>query len=123
MAARLIHPTLLAQIGQMLFHGLDLELEVRQIGFQVGDLLGLGQVLPVEVQTATAVASTIAAFTTAASTGIFIAVAGFVRHSYSFLSKFIPARSGAMPDNRIRVMVIAEVMHQMQTAWITYLSR
>jgi hypothetical protein len=40
--------SLLFQVGQPFLHCLDLELEVGQVGFQFGGLLGFGQVAALE---------------------------------------------------------------------------
>ncbi len=79
---------LLPQVCQPLLHGLDLELEFRQIGLQLGDLLGLRLVAAVEVMAAAAIAAAaavarLAAATTAALAVFVLAFTGFVGHRIS----------------------------------------
>jgi hypothetical protein len=66
---------LFLQVGQLFFHGLDLEPEFRQIGFQLGDLFRFGQEAALEVLV-------FAAAVTAAVTGAVLAITLFV-HIYS----------------------------------------
>jgi hypothetical protein len=68
----LIFICLFSQVSQVLFHRLDLELELFQVGFQLFDLLGLGQKLALKAATISA-----AAFATAVAFAI-LAITLFV---------------------------------------------